>query len=105
MSRFLDMAVGVAMTSNCRMKHGAVVVKSGRVLGVSPNVQKNNPRYIDFKFCSVHAEIRALRKAGFPRKATVYVARVNNLGERRLSQPCNGCMSLIEELNCKVVWT
>lgn len=103
--RFLKMAAGVALTSTCRFKHGAIVVHHGKVLSTSPNVNKNNPVNVDPKHCSVHAEVRALRKAGFPKKATVYVARVNNYGETRLSKPCEGCMSLIEELNCRSVWT
>jgi len=103
--RFLDMALGVALTSKCRFKHGAVVVKHGRVLSASPNVMKNNPKYVNPKYCSIHAEVRALRIARFPKRATVFVARVNNLGEARLSKPCAGCQSLIDELNCKVVFT
>lgn len=103
--RFLKMASGVALTSKCRFKHGAVVVHHGKVLASSPNVSKNNPLNVDHKHCSIHAEVRALRKAGFPKRATVYVARINNLGEERFSKPCNGCMSLIEDLKCKAIWT
>lgn len=103
--RFLEKATGVALTSECRFKHGAIVVHHGKVLATSPNINKNNPKNVDPQHCSIHAEVRALRKAGFPKKATVYVARVNGNGESRLSKPCVGCMSLIEELNCRAVWT
>lgn len=107
-NRFLDVAVGIALTSKCRMKHGCIVVKHNRILGISPNVYRNDPRNVanrHLNYCSIHAEARAIRKAGFPKKAIVYVARVNRQGERRYSRPCEGCMSLIEELNCKVIHT
>ena len=105
MKGHLHKAVRVALTSDCRMKHGAVVVHHGKVIGSSPNVYKNDPKNVEKQYCSIHAEVRALRKAGFPKKATVYVARVNRFGEPRYSKPCAGCMSLIEELGCKAVWT
>lgn len=103
--KFLGMAAGIAMTSKCRFRHGCIVVKSGRVLAASPNIWRNNPLYVDWQHCSIHAEARALRKAGFPKRATVYVCRINRHGELRYSKPCDGCMSLIEELQCKVVHT
>lgn len=103
--RFLDMARGVATTSKCRMKHGALVVKHSRVLGSSPNIKKNDPLYVDYQFSSIHAEVAALRKAGWPVKATVYVARVNRDGESRLSMPCANCEAVLERLRCRVFWT
>lgn len=103
--RFLKMASGVALTSKCRFKHGAVVVRHGKVLASSPNLNKNNPLHVSHEHCSIHAEVRALRKARYPKRATIYVSRVNGQGEERLSKPCNDCMSLIEDLRCKVFWT
>ena len=104
-TRFLSMAMGVATTSKCNKKHGAVVVKHGHVLGSSPNLWKNDPKNVDHKFSSVHAEIAALRKAGWPTKVTVYVARANGLGEARLSKPCANCQIVLDEQKCKVVYT
>jgi hypothetical protein len=104
-TRFLSMAMGVATTSKCKMKHGAVVVKHGHVLGSSPNLWKNDPKNVDHIHSSVHAEIAALRKAGWPTKVDVYVARVNNLGESRLSKPCANCQVVLDEMKCKVVYT
>ena len=103
--RYLNMAAGVATQSLCRMKHGAVVVKHSKILGASPNIEKNSPKFVGWQHASIHAEVRALRRAGFPKKATVYVARVNNFGQERLSRPCDTCQELIDSLNCKVVWT
>lgn len=103
--RFLTMAMGVALSSKCRMKHGAVVVKHGRILGSSPNLWKNDPKNVHYKHASVHAEMAALRKAGWPTKVTVYVARVNGKGESRLSKPCANCQVVLDEMKIKVVYT
>lgn len=104
-TRFLSMAMGVATTSKCRMKHGAIVVKHGHVLGSSPNLWKNDPKNVDFQHASVHAEIAALRKAGWPKKVDLYVARVNGNGESRLSKPCANCQAVLDEMKIRVVYT
>lgn len=101
---YLKMAAVVAATSKCRFRLGCVVVKHGKILGVSPNIRKNDPQYTNWKFSSIHAEVRALRRANFPERATIFVARVSNIGIR-CAKPCEGCMSLINELKCKVVYT
>lgn len=105
MERFLERAIGVALTSSCRHKHGAIVVKHGHILGIATNKTRNDPKYVDWRNSSIHAEVAALRKAGFPRRSTVYVARVNRLGESRLSKPCANCQEVLDGLNCKVVYT
>jgi cytidine deaminase len=104
-NRYLEMAKGVALTSKCRYKHGAIVVKHGHVLGSGVNVTKNSPRYVDWRYSSVHAEIAAMKKAGWPKRATIYVARVNNHGEARMSKPCPNCQEVLDEFRCKVEWT
>lgn len=104
-TRFLSVAMGVATQSQCKMRHGAVVVKHGRILGASPNLYKNNPKYVDHKHSQIHAEIAALRKAGWPTKSTVYVARINGFGESRLSKPCANCQEVLDQFKTKVVWT
>lgn len=103
--RYLLLACGVALTSDARMKHGAVVFKHGKVIGVSPNRVKNDPRYVDWKHSSVHAELAAMRRAGWPKKATVYVARVNRHGVQRNSKPCIKCQDMLDAFNCRVYWT
>lgn len=104
--RFLHIAVGVALMSKCRYRHGAVVVKGGRIVGASPNLHRNDARFVDWKSCSTHAEAAALKKAGYPRRATVYVARVGrNNPITRLSKPCEQCAELINSLQCKAAWT
>jgi deoxycytidylate deaminase len=102
--KFLNRAIGVAMTSKCRWKHGAVVTKGSRVVCWSPNVFRNHSE-IDYQGATFHAEDAALRDLsrltgetygrGDFSGYTIYVARVNNLGVPRLSRPCGPCMRLL----------
>lgn len=113
--RFLDRAVGVAMTSTCRWKHGAVLARGSRILAWSPNVLRNDSR-IDYTGATYHAEDGALRALcrltgdtygmGDFKGITAYVARVNNFGETRLSRPCKNCWNLLVSQGIKeVVYT
>lgn len=101
--RLLTMAMGVALTSKCRFRHGAIVVKHSKILGSSPNVYKNNPKVVDPKNCSIHAEIRAMLRAGSPKGCTLYVARMSNVGPK-LSRPCQVCYNELMELKVKRVF-
>lgn len=90
-----------------RQRHGAVVVKGGRVLSIGINKWKNNPEnVVGYGKCSVHAEADAISRVKNPRGATIYVARVNNQGHPRLSRPCDGCATMIREVGIsKVIYT
>ena len=104
-SRFLLIAMGVATQSRCKFKHGAIVVRHGKILSSACNQIKNDPKYVDPKHCQIHAEIAALKKAGWPSKVTVYVARVNGFGTARLSKPCANCQEVLDAHKVKVIWT
>lgn len=106
----LEQAKRIASTSSCRFKHGAVVVKGGRVLSVGVNSQRNDRDVystLPDGARQVHAEYAALRAlGGDARGATVYVARVNNFGEARMSMPCSRCQTLLRLAGVKrVVYT
>tara|TARA_B100001146_G_C16028378_1_gene368211 strand:+ start:299 stop:697 length:399 start_codon:yes stop_codon:yes gene_type:complete len=93
---WLDLAVKIAETSEGEHKHGAVIVKGGRVKGVGVNKWRNRDVRIvpDEEYnphVTVHAEIMALSRAGEVHGATVYVARVAKNGEERYSRPCERC--------------
>lgn len=107
--RFLNIAVKVASSSEMKKKHGAVVVKSGRVLAVGVNKFRNHPaqtakdRIRDD--CSIHAEVDALSRCE-PAGASLYVARVNNSGDIRYSRPCKKCQEYIQTVGIKkVIWS
>lgn len=105
---FLNVARYFADMSEERMKHGAVLVKSGRVVGTGFNKFKNHPHVIPTDLikvhCSRHAEEVAIREAGDNAKgAILYVARVNKHGADRNSKPCHVCSKLIRRSGIKKV--
>ena len=105
---YLSVARYFAAKSKSRRMHGAVVVKSGRVLGTGFNKDKNSPYIVSPEHikthCSTHAEVDAIRDANWNVKgAILYVARVNRTGEDRNSKPCPRCQIVIEEAQIKKV--
>ena len=110
-SAYLSVARYFAQKSVARRKHGAVIVKAGRVIGTGYNKDRNSPLYVSPEHikthCSRHAEIEAIKDArGDVSGAVIYVARVNNNGEDRNSKPCLRCDTVIKESNIKrVIYT
>jgi len=105
---YLATARYMASKSTSRRMHGAIIVKSGRVLGTGHNKDRNSPLYVSPEHikthCSRHAEIEAIRDANWNVKgAVLYVARVNSNGQDRNSKPCIRCEAVIEETQIKKV--
>lgn len=105
---FLSVARYLASKSGSRHRHGAVIVKGGRVVGTGYNKDRNHPDFVSPEHikthCSVHAEVEAIRDAGWNVKgAVLYVARVNSQGKDRYSKPCERCEVIIEETQIKKV--
>lgn len=100
----------MASQSSCRMKHGSVIVKGGRVLSTGYNKERNHPTKVSKEHiktdCSVHAEIDAIKKAKDVNGSTIYIARVNRRGQARDSRPCDRCYdSIISNGIKKIVYT
>lgn len=105
---YLSAARYFASKSKSNKKHGAVIVKSGRVVGTGYNKGRNHPLFISPEHikphCSQHAEVSALREAkNNADGAILYVARVNNQGQDRNSKPCRLCQEAITKSNIKKV--
>ncbi len=105
---FLSVARYFAVRSKARKKHGAVLVKSGRVVGTGYNKDRNHPLFISPEHiklhCSRHAEVEAIKEAGSNSNgAILYVARVNNQGKDRMSKPCKLCEAVIKKNKIKKV--
>jgi len=99
--RFVHMAVELAKTSACRMKHGALITKGNRVLGQGTNVGKTHPDWYLNQHWSYHAEITALKNGnGQVRGSTVYSFR-NEIW--KVSRPCAGCFSRMRRLGVRSV--
>lgn len=89
-----NLALKVARKSNCRQKHGAVVLKGGSVVSTACNIDKNNPNILEEEKIRMHssicAERRALKAVADPRGATIIVVRAKSSGMVN-SKPCERC--------------
>ena len=104
-SSFIASASKIAATSDNRFRVGALVVKSGRVMGGSPNITRRSPRTPPNRF-STHAEIAAIAVSSDCDKSTLYIARLNNSDQYSISRPCAWCMQkIIESGVSRVVFT
>lgn len=102
---FIAATAKIALTSDNRFRVGAMVVKSGRVMGGSPNITRRSPRTPPNRF-STHAEIAAINLASDCNKATLYIARLNNSDMYSISRPCAWCVQKIIEAGIdRVVFT
>lgn len=108
--RWLNIARELASSSKCRSMHGAVIVKSGHILGSG----FNHDRYRGFGtltytnygklIYSTHAEIDALLDVGdFSRLrgATMYITRRGKYGTFKYSAPCTRCQAMITTMRHK----
>jgi deoxycytidylate deaminase len=105
---FLSVARYISKKSLARQKHGAIIVKSGRVLGTGFNKDTNHPNQVSPEHikthCSRHAEVEAMRDANWNVKgAILYVARLNKQGKDLNSKPCRYCEAFIESVQIKKV--
>lgn len=85
-TRYFKLAYKASLNSDGRQKHGAVLVKGGRIISVGWNRMKNDPKNVTRNF-SRHAEIHALAQAKNVKGATMFVVRHNGLN----SYPCVNC--------------
>lgn len=107
---WLNCAIRLALRSTANKRHGCIIIKGGRVIGYGYNSYINKPFFTSPEHldkCSIHAEIAAIRNSsGNVKGATVYVARVNNRGEVRYSEPCDKCRLELDRYGIrKAIWT
>lgn len=97
----LRAALAIAEASRCSHRHGAVLVKNGRVIAAGSNQQRQPqlPHWEEgsWRRVSVHAEEAVLQMAGNQAVgATLYVARIGRLDQVSPSRPCLRCIGLAE---------
>lgn len=111
-STLLNRTLHYASQSQCRQQHGAIVVKSGRIVGSSCNKDINDSSqfcddlfYTYREYISLHAEIAALRGVSpdVARGSTVYVGRILKDGTPGFSRPCAQCEEHLNMLGVKKV--
>ena len=102
-------AMEEALRSTMRSKHGAIIVKNGKIIAKGHNYEIHNPhRGFSSKY-SVHAEIAAMNRVGNRRKlksADIYVVRLYfDLEDRQISlknsKPCHDCFKKISKCMTK----
>lgn len=99
---WLAIAKKLAATSEENNKHGCVIVLGGAVQSMGINKRTNDPFvHKDLGYLSEHAEMAAIRRAKRTRGAVIYVARVNQRGDERMSRPCPKCMVLLRQAGIK----
>lgn len=104
----LNVASRIAETSTFdkRKRHGAVIVKSGRILSVGINKWRNQDLVSSEHYnpnLTVHAEMDALSRVENPSGAILYVSRINQHGQEQYSRPCTRCAKAILAANIKAV--
>lgn len=103
-------AVKIAAKSKCkRYRHGATIFFRNRVISSSCNLLKTHPLGSGVN-SNLHAEVRAILQALRNRKnlkgCSIYVVRINNQGELKLSKPCKSCANLIKSVGLtRVYWS
>lgn len=101
---FLDLAMKISETSEVENRHGAVVVKNGRVLSLGINKWRNKGLLLQDTYnpiLTTHAEIDALSRVQDPAGAILYIARSGKGGKAMFSRPCKNCMEAIETAQIK----
>lgn len=106
---FLQRAMGLALASQERHKHGSIIIRQGRVISWGINSLRNHPSVCSDPKAQAgrHAEREAIRKANTNLEgSTLYVARTNREGQPLNSKPCKACAEAIKKAGIKkVVWT
>jgi deoxycytidylate deaminase len=109
--KFLALASKMAETSDVDNKHGAVVVKGGRVLQLGVNKWTNKGLIQEednwLPILTVHAEIDALSRIDDAQGAVLYIARAPRSEKgSTYSRPCHRCMEAIRAAGIKrIIYT
>jgi diaminohydroxyphosphoribosylaminopyrimidine deaminase/5-amino-6-(5-phosphoribosylamino)uracil reductase len=94
--RYIELALKQALKSDMWHRLGAVVVQSGRIMGLGANLCSGRK----------HAEARALSKnwASELKGATLYVARATRCQRHGIARPCKKCQLLIKAMGIDTVY-
>lgn len=108
--QMLARAIDVAKVSTEKHKHGALIYRNGRVLGIGVNRARNSHPTMEIptNAYTYHAEIIAMSLVTHTtlQGSTIYVARVNKAGKPLNSLPCRRCLiKLVSSGIKRVVYT
>lgn len=119
--KFLERAFILAKLSDCKQRHGAIIVSGGRIIGSGINTFRNDPiTNMSDDIYSCHAEVNALRSIKRFRQvgkvnadasetipnSKIYVARVSRRGLAAFSRPCTNCyLNLLKAGIKEIIYT
>lgn len=96
--KFFRIAKKLAVKSDVKQKHGAVLVSGNKILGLGFNRSKTSIRRSNHPFSSIHSETDALGSA-LPSEtvgSTMYIYRETRDGVLANSRPCIYCMKALK---------
>lgn len=85
-------------------KHGAVIVKNGKIISKGHNINYSKMKHGKY---SLHAEVSAIVNCynkELLKGSKMYVVRVNNQGWFKISKPCPHCASCVKKYNISTVY-
>ncbi len=100
--RYLTVAFKECLKSNHRSRHGAVVKKANKV-SKGYNRQVNHPKIVWPDRNSIHAEKMAIRNHPNPKRASIYVVRLNQNLYPAISRPCSRCLNEIADVGIRKI--
>lgn len=109
--KFLDKAIELSRSSECTLKHGAVLVRGSKIVASGINVLRNDPYFMEDSaaklYAAEHAEEQCLRMAKKIENlngAIMYIARTNRKGEPMNSKPCKRCIAAIRAVGIRKIF-
>jgi tRNA(Arg) A34 adenosine deaminase TadA len=102
-------AVEEAEKSSHQQRIAAVIFDKKSILSIAHNIaigvkKKIHPRFKRFPR-SLHAEAIAIHSAKRDLKgSSIFVVRINGLGDPRMSKPCQWCLSYISYVGIKTIY-
>ncbi len=109
-NHYKHLAITNANNSVCRYRLSAVIVKEGDIISTACNQPFNYDKFTHLypSFCNtLHAEAACLLRTRYKAAlggSSLFVARLDGLGQPKLSRPCRACWSLLEAFRVKEVY-
>ena len=103
--RLMDIARKVSKTGDYKFRHGTVIAKGSRVLGLGINSTKTHPKSTS-RFKTIHSEHQALINTGLNeiQGSVAYVYRETKDGVPAMSKPCSSCAKLLKAAGIRKVY-
>jgi len=103
--KYIEYAGVLAHNSVMRYRLGAVLIKSGKIIGAGRNHKKYSHMAKDHWSQTIHAEVDAILKSDkSPRGSTLFLSRILKNGSTALSKPCEACIRVMKEERIKSVY-